>query len=197
MIWEVDYKLRAINWYGDYGRVYPEAFTFEQFADNTTTIIHVDDREALADYFHGVAAGETGSIEHRVMHPDGTVSWAEIWARRAFGRSGGIRKLIVMSKDITERKRQEASVISAMQRAEATLRAKRTLVRNVVDESVQPQVSIADADFSVADMYDHLAGLMEEMDARDAVLAETLASLKAAREAADAANVSSRNSSPR
>ncbi len=76
-----------------------------------------------------VAVGESGSVEHRVVRPDGTIGWAQLWARRVLGRSGGVRKLIVMSKDITDRKLQEAAFIAAMQRAEASVARQARAVR--------------------------------------------------------------------
>jgi PAS domain S-box-containing protein len=190
VVWVVDYKARTISWYGDRQAIYGDAFTFDEFDTNTTAIIHDDDREMLAAYFREVAAGESGSVEHRVLSPDGSITWAQIWARRVLGRSGGVRKLIVMSKDVTDRKRQEAAFIAAMQRAEAALRAKRVLFEDIGEAGAEQEATIEHSDVSVADMYEHLAGLMEEMDARDAVLAETMASLRAARAAAEAASVS-------
>jgi PAS domain S-box-containing protein len=185
VVWEVDYKTRQIAWYGDVSLVYGEAFSFEQFENNTTTIIHDDDRAALKAYFEGVARGEGGSVEHRVLRAEGVVTWAQIWARRVLGRSGGVRKLIVLSKDVTGRKQQEAAFIGAMHRAEETLKAKRALFGDV--ESVE---AIDEAAVNVEEMYERLGRLLGEMDARDAVLADTMVSLRAAREAAEAANVS-------
>jgi PAS domain S-box-containing protein len=190
VVWEVDYAKQKITWYGDVEAVYGEGFTFEQFHVNSTSVIHNDDREMLAAYFNDIAAGETHSVEHRVTRPDGSIGWAQGWARRVLGRTGGVRKFIVMSKDITDRKVQEAAFIAAMQRAETALRSKRALFEEVSARAPERESSIAEADVSVAEMYEHLAGLMEEMNVRDAVLAETLSSLKAAREAADAANIS-------
>ncbi len=190
VVWEVDYKARKISWFGDVEKLYGEAFTFEQFDKNTTTIIHEDDRLSLAAYFHEVAAGKSGSVEHRVVRPDGSVTWAQLSARRVLGRARGVRKLIVISKDITERKVQEVAFIAAMQRAEKALRAKRALFADISDAAAEPEISIAASDVSVEDMYEHLQGLMEEMDARDATLADALSSLRAARELAENASVS-------
>jgi len=191
VVWDVDYRNKSITWYGDRQSLYGDAFTFEEFATNTTKIIHEDDRESIRKYFVDVAEGATGCVEHRVLRADGSVTWAEVWARRVLGRSGGVRKLIVMSRDITERKRQEAAFIASMQRAEAALRAKRALFQDIAQMGGEErETSIEHSDVSVADMYDHLAALMEEMDARDVVLADTLASLRAAREAAEAASIS-------
>jgi PAS domain S-box-containing protein len=185
VIWEVDYKAQTIAWYGD-SAIYGEAFTFKQFQDNTTTIIHDDDREALKDYFVRVAAGEECGMEHRVVHPDGSTTWAHVRARRVLGRSGGVRKFIVLSTDVTDRKRREAAFIAAMHRAEKTLKAKRALFGDIAPELDD----IDHAAVGLAEMHERLDALMEEMDARDVVLAETMVSLKAARETAEAASIS-------
>jgi PAS domain S-box-containing protein len=190
VVWDVDYKTQSITWHGDRS-ILGVGFTFEEFQNSTTAIIHEDDRLAIRQYFLDVAAGATGCVEHRVLKEDGAITWVETWARRVLGRSGGVRKLIMLSRDITERKRQEAAFIVSMQRAEAALRAKRALFQDSAGASRQAQeTSIEHSDVSVADMYDHLAALMEEMDARDGVLADTLASLRAARAAAEAASIS-------
>ena len=184
-IWEVDYKLQTIAWYGD-SSIYGEPFTFKQFQDNTTSIIHPDDREMLKEYFVRVAAGEVCSIEHRALHKDGQITWAHVRARRVLGRSGGVRKFIVLSTDVTERKQREAAFIAAMHRAEKSLKAKRALFGDIAPE-------LDDIDYTaigVEEMHERLDALMEEMHARDVVLAETMVSLKAAREAAEAASVS-------
>lgn len=176
VVWDVDYKTKTITWHGDQA-ILGVGFTFEEFDNSTTKIIHPDDRLIIRQYFLDVAAGATSCVEHRVLRADGTISWVETWARRVLGRSGGVRKLIMLSRDITERKRQEAAFIAAMQRAEAALRAKRALFQEIANIPAQEcETSIENPDVSVAEMYDHLAGLIEEMDARDAVLADTLAS---------------------
>ncbi len=187
VVWEVDYKTRVVSWHGDPGVVYGAGFDFQQFKDNTTAVIHDDDRDMLAAYFVDISQGGAGSIEHRVLRPDGSITWAQVWARRELGRSGGVRKLIVLSKDITDRKHQEAAFIAAMHRAEEVLKVKRALFGDAQVESVD---AIDEAAVNVGEMYERLEGLMGEMDARDAVLADTMASLRAAREAAEAANVS-------
>lgn len=190
VVWDVDYKTKTITWHGDQS-ILGVGFTFDEFHNSTTSIIHADDRLAIRQYFLDVAEGARGCVEHRVQKFDGSIAWVETWAQRVLGRSGGVRKFIVLSRDITERKRREAAFITSMQRAEAALRAKRALFQDITSVSGEErETSIEQADISVDDMYDHLAGLIEEMDTRDGVLAETLASLKAAREAAEAASIS-------
>lgn len=186
IVWEVDFKKHAINWHGDVEALYHKPFTFDQFMHSNTGFLHEEDRVALRDYFIHVGNGGGGCVEHRVLHPNGEVRWIEAWAQRVLGRSGGVRRIVVISKDITERKRQEAAFIAAMHRAEESLKARRALF----GESAAATEAIDEAAVNVAEMYERLDSLMVEMDARDAKLAETMASLRAAREAADAANVS-------
>ncbi|MBL8546750.1 MAG: response regulator [Hyphomonadaceae bacterium] len=186
LVWEVDFKSRTINWHGDVEAIYNRAFTFDQFMESRTGFLHEEDRLALRDYFLNIGKGGGGCVEHRVMSEDGRVRWIEAWAQRVMGRSGGVRKIVVISKDITERKTQEAAFIAAMHRAEEGLKSRRALV----GEDAAVADAIDEAAVNVAEMYERLDSLMEEMNARDVKLAETLAHLRTAREDADAANVS-------
>jgi len=186
VVWEVDFKHRTITWHGDPDPLFGAAFTFAQFDKNTTPFLHEDDKEPLKLYFEKIANGGGGSIEHRVLRTTGETTWSESWGRRVLGRSGGVRKLIVLSKDITERKRQEFAFIAAMHRAEEALKAKRALFGETADAAE----ALDEAAVNVDEMYERLDALIAEMDARDAVLVQTLAELRAAREAAEAANVS-------
>ena len=186
VVWEVDYKSKTISWHGDPAPVYGEPFTFEQFDKNEVPFVHQDDFEWMEEYFHDIARGGSGSIEHRVVKRDGTVGWAQCYAVRVLGRSGGVRKLIMLSKDITDRKRQEAAFIASMQRAEEALKSKRALF----GENVDAVAMIDEGAVNLAEMYERLDRIIAEMDVRDAMLAETVASLRAAREAAETASLS-------
>jgi PAS domain S-box-containing protein len=189
VVWEIDFKDKAITWHGDVGPVYGAPFTYAQFVANTTSILHEDDRPALKHYFDAVMGGADDTIEHRVIRPNGEFGWCAIWARRVNNSRGGLRKLIVLSKDVSARKHQEADFIAAMRRTEDALKAKRALFANI-DPCESEDDPIDEAAVNVVEMHERLDGLIAEMDARDNVLAETLASLRAAREAADSANVS-------
>jgi len=188
-VWEVDFKNKSINWQGDPAPLYGGPITYQQFMENTSPFLHDEDRVALDIYFKAIVDGAHGSIEHRVVRDNGDVRWVCIWARRVNNSKGGLRKITVLSTDITERKRQEAEFIAAMQRTEAALKAKRALFADIgpTGEAGDP---FDEAAVNVAQMHERLESLIEEMDARDVVLADTLGALRAAREAADAANVS-------
>src|SRR5262249_24844788 len=103
VVWEIEFKNQTLSWHGDPTPVYGASFSYKQFMDNTTPILQVEDRPALKEYFDAVIAGADHSIEHRVIHPDGAIGWAAIWTRRVNNSKGGLRKLIVLSKDVTTR----------------------------------------------------------------------------------------------
>ena len=189
VVWEVDYKHCTINWHGDPKPLYGGPITFEEFQDNTAPILHFDDRASLKAYFGAIANGGCGSIEHRVIRGKGEIGWVEVVARRVLGRSGHVRKFIVLSKDITERKRQEAGFIAAMRRAEEALKAKRALFAEFGPAPDEVE-ELDEAAVHLGEMYERLDRLIVEMDVRDAMLVETMASLRGAREAAESANVS-------
>jgi PAS domain S-box-containing protein len=188
-VWEVDFKHQSISWQGDPKPVYGGSVSFEEFMANTAPFLHNDDRPALRAYFEAVAEGAEGSIEHRVLRDNGEVGWVGVWARRVTNSRGGIRKLIVLSTDITGRKRQEANFIAAMQRTEEALKAKRALFAEISPTAAVAE-PVDEGAVNVAEMHERLERLIEEMDVRDAALAQTMMSLRVAREAADAANVS-------
>jgi len=185
VVWEIDFKTERNTWYGDAKPLYGHEITFEEFV-GFTPILHADDRPALVEYFDAVMAGSERCIEHRVIRDDGEIGWVEVWARRVLGHAGKVRKVVIISKDITARKRQEAAFIMAMHRAEEALKGKRAVLGDAVD-AVE---AIDEAAINLAEMYERLDRLIAEVDVRDAMLADTMMSLRAAREAAEAANVS-------
>ncbi len=189
IVWEVDFKHHEVTWHGDPIPLYGRTINFDEFVNTSTPLIHVDDHPLIQKYFNGILQGAEGALEHRVIRPDGTVKWTELWSRRVVGRSGGVRKLIVLAKDITERKQQEAAFIAAMHRAETKLKANRALFAEFAPAGVAHADEIDEAAVNLEEMYERLEGLLEELDVRDAALAGTIASLRAAREAADYANV--------
>ncbi|MBN8608214.1 MAG: response regulator [Caulobacterales bacterium] len=189
VVWEVDFKERVISWHGDPQPIYGRPITFTEFSENNTPILYQGDRALLKNYFNDVINGDERPIEHRVVRGGGDIGWVEVWARRVLGRSGGVRKLIVLSKDITERKNQEAAFIETMHRAEAVFRAKRALFAEFAPAATGEVEAFDEAAVNLAEMYERLNSLLAEMDVRDEALAETIASLRDSREAADAANV--------
>ncbi|MEJ0059477.1 MAG: ATP-binding protein [Terricaulis sp.] len=193
VVWEVDYKDRTITWFGDPVPMYDMEISFEQFLTSTVPVLHEEERAQIKAYFDCVLAGEGGDIEHRVVKRNGEIGWVQLWAKRVVGRSGQARKLIILSKDVTERKREEASFLEAMRHAKNGLSAKRALMMDnqaAPQEREATQAEIDLAPVSVSEMFERLRGLLDEMDSRDAALSDAMMALRAAREAAETANVS-------
>lgn len=193
VVWEVDYASRSTIWHGDPKPVYGGPISFEDFTNNTTPVLHDEDRAALQQFFERAACGEVEYIEHRVKRGEGNFGWIEGWARPVFNQAGALQKFLVLSMDITERKSREADVIDAMRRGERALKAKRALFAELAPSTAEVPVGIEDRSVSMATMHERLDALIAEMDARDDVLAETMTSLLEARQAAEAASSSKSN----
>ncbi|MES1198934.1 MAG: ATP-binding protein [Pseudomonadota bacterium] len=189
IVWEIDFKHRSIAWFGDPISVYGRTISYDQFISDKFELVLDEDRAMLKAYFEAAAAGVEHTIEHRVVKADGEIGWVQMHAARTLGRGGGVRKITVLSKDITARKREEEAFLAAMRHAEEALRAKRALLTDKVAEKERITLGGEDAPVSVAQMFERLRGLLDEIDVRDMMVAETLVSLRSAREAAEGANV--------
>ncbi|HVY83959.1 MAG TPA: ATP-binding protein [Caulobacterales bacterium] len=188
IVWEIDFKDRALTWFGDPKPIYGCSVSYDQLVSENSPLLFEEDRAMLKAYFDAAAAGVEHTLEHRVLKPSGDITWVQLYASRALGRAGGVRKLTVLSKDITARKHEEAAFVEAMRHAEDSLRAKRALLRDPREPAPQ-EPPVENTPVSVAQMFERLSGLLDEIDARDIMVAETLNSLRAAREVAESANV--------
>ncbi len=75
------------------------------------TLIHPDDRERYNEAFRrSLATGETYFCEFRVVDRDGHVRWLSSRGNVLYGDEGGPSRVIGVSQDVTERKRQEEEV---------------------------------------------------------------------------------------
>ncbi len=190
VIWEFDASNRKLSWCGDpkpiYGELAPQEASVEAFTqlspDEGAQVCEAA-REATA---HG------GSFEHKMRGPDGGDLWLQVSSYAFTDPGTGAQKVVGLSKDITARKRDEERFLAAMDRAEAALRAKRAMLMQAGAEPVEAPPPPADG-IGVSEMFERLEALQEEMSARDGLLAETLESLRATREAAEAASMSKSN----
>jgi PAS domain S-box-containing protein len=197
VVWEIDLKYETLHWYGDAAPIYGREMTLNQFMAANNPLLADEDRAFVQASFDACVAGEIESFEHRIKRADGSWGWAAVWVRGVRGRSGEVRRVIGQTKDISARKQDEESFLAAMARAEGAIRAKRVMLMDA--EASSPPAAIAQAIGSggetlqrvnVQQMFERLDSLLDEMDARDALLAETLESLRSARELAEHASVS-------
>jgi two-component system sensor histidine kinase/response regulator len=81
--------------------------------------VHPDDLEAVADLQRTVAAGGTRSVVFRLRRKDGTYVWMESNARGVCdARTGAVREIVAVSRDVTGRKRAEAALEEALRERE-------------------------------------------------------------------------------
>ncbi len=188
---EVDLDTGKIIWFGDPEPLYGQNFEKIDMNPATTDMLHDDDRTSVLENWKAILAGKADMMEMRIRKPQGGDCWVQLSVRWIEKSSLAGGRLGVMSKDVTARKRQEEAFVAAMRRAGAALRAKRALLREAMGENVgESEAAPEDTQggVDVAEMFARLDALLQEMDARDAMLADVISSLRTAREAADQAN---------
>jgi two-component system, sensor histidine kinase len=67
-------------------------------------VVHVDDRALVRKHLKGLVVGQSATIEHRVVRPDGSVRWLETKARLVLGSNGLPERFDGVACDISERR---------------------------------------------------------------------------------------------
>jgi PAS domain-containing protein len=126
VVWEADLKLEKMTWFGDPTRIYGRAYSFEEFQSVFMRAFDDNHRAYIMRSFDRAMSGEIETFEHRLpTGEDGEVRWVQIHMRTIKGRSGKVRRVVGLAKDVTARKRDEERFLAAMSRAEEPWRAKR------------------------------------------------------------------------
>src|SRR5262249_5749010 len=193
VVWESDLAQRKVTWFGDAVDIYGTEMDFDAFDADRMPQLLDEERVSIKQAYQETLAGQSESFEHRIRKPDGAVAWVQVWVRGFKNRAGELRTVVGLTKDITARKEQEEGFLAAMVRAEKTVRAKRAMLTDASARKETPAEEIALERIGIAEMFARLDNLLDEMDVRDALLAETLASLREARELAERASVSKSN----
>jgi PAS domain S-box-containing protein len=190
--WEFDLRTSQYTWYGDPVPVYGRMLVPEDLDASTSPWLLDEDREELIRQFDSTNRPDRHAFTHRYLAADGDIRWIEasVFNRREYGE---LVAVVVNSKDVTKRKREEEAFIEAMRRAEVSLAAKREIV---ADGDIGARLDRRRGDRSerpvggVAELFARLKSLLEEIDERDSALADLVTSLRQAREAAETANTS-------
>lgn len=113
-------------------------WTFEEMSGQSTDYVHPEDRATLlACIREAVRSGEPARLEYRALHRDGRTVWVEC----SFQPIGG-DEVVVVVRGIDERKRLEAELRDARDRAEAAARSKTEFLANMSHELRTPLTSV-------------------------------------------------------
>lgn len=141
--WAVDVGSGALRWsdeiYRIFGRIRGE-FDLNQAAFYEA--VHPEDRERVKAAELSAYRTGTMEIDHRIVLPDGGVSWVHERARVARSVDGTALQLIGTVQDITERKVIEQRLLEAKEAADHASRAKSEFLSRMSHELRTPMNSI-------------------------------------------------------
>ena len=102
--WYWDVAADRIDWDDQLPRVFGlEPGMFDGTFDSYLALIHPDDVEAtLASIQAAVATASDHYVEHRVIHPDGSVHWVSGTGRAILGPDGTVVGMVGVGADISE-----------------------------------------------------------------------------------------------
>ncbi|MBU6374197.1 MAG: PAS domain-containing protein [Alphaproteobacteria bacterium] len=169
---------------------------FEDVISKDSRFVPHEDRATLRDAMRAIIVkGERRVIEHRIRRLDGQIVWLQTSGQRLSDKG----RIVLLLSDITARKARESAFLDAMRQAETMLAGKRavTPAATVTGKTPVPLRSVSAAEpptravlpppgDHIDELFERLANLLHELDARDRALVQAMTALDEARSLAEA-----------
>ncbi len=118
-------------------------WTFEDMSGQSTDYVHPEDRlQVLQAISAAVQTGQPTRLEHRAVHRQGHTVWVESAFKALTDEHGQVDDVVVVIRDMTQRKVLEDEVIEAKERAEKAAQAKSEFLANMSHELRTPLTSV-------------------------------------------------------
>ena len=109
--WEWAVADNSFSWGRDPSALLGLAASGSRAKPDFRTLIHPDDRERYEDaYARTLETGEPHSCEFRIVGREGQIRWLSARGRMVYADNGAPARVIGVSQDVSERKRQEEEV---------------------------------------------------------------------------------------
>ena len=118
-------------------------WTQEDMNGKALDYIYPEDRPlVMAAGLEALSTGEPTRLQHRALHKDGSIVWVECTYKALVGPDGKAREVVVVIRDMTDRKRLDAELNEAKETAEKAAQAKSEFLANMSHELRTPLTSV-------------------------------------------------------